>query len=241
MLSAANRVHANTGADGTPAANVSTITPALAGTDTTADHNTVLAFHATASVIGTPGDWIIDQSSAVLLYAFRRPTVAAGESSWAFGVSPASYSAWRVEEWTGVDLVDPLDAAILGTITAQGAATCSTGTTATTDSADAAVIAAFVITRGSAGQGVFPVGRSYSNGFTEVSYNTVGTGNAAGDRALAVAELYPGATGTFETTLTLDTTGGGTLSTVTMQGMVLVYRATTQDTPWNQGQTMMVG
>lgn len=224
MLSAGNRVHSNTGTDGTQGAPVTTVTPALAGADQTDEHNTVLAWHSTASAISTPGDWVSDVSSAVLMYAFRRPVAAAGESSWPFTVAPASYSAWRVEEWAGVDLVDPVDVSVLGTLTAQGTASCSTGTTAATSTDGVAAIAAWALTRGSAGVGVWPAGRSVSNGFTEVSFSSVGTGNAAGDRALVVAEFYPSALGTLETTLTLDTSGGGSLSTLSMVGMIVAYR-----------------
>jgi hypothetical protein len=222
-LSAANRVQANSATEGTPVSPVSSITPTLTGGDTTSDQSTVLAFHSTASVITTPGDWVLDQQSTALLYAFRRPAVVAGESSWPFTIS-ASYSLWRVEEWTGIDLIDPLVATALGTIQAASATTPS-GTTGDPGVDDFAAIAVFLFAKGSAGQGAFPADRSYSNGFTEVAYHTFGTGNAAGDRALAIAESYPGVAGALETTMTLSTAGGGSLTGLTSQGMMLAYRA----------------
>lgn len=224
MLSAANRVHSNIGTDGTQGAPVTTVTPTLAGADQTDEHNTVLAWHATAAPIDTPGDWVSDVSSTAVMYAFRRPVAAVGESSWPFTITLASYSAWRVEEWTGVDLIDPVDVSVLGTLTPQGTASCSTGTTSATSADGVAAIAAWVLTRGSAGVGVWPAGRSCSNGFSVVSFHSLGTGNAAGDRALVVAEFWPTALGTLETTLTLDTSGGGSLSTLSMVGMIVAYR-----------------
>ena len=104
----------------------------------------------------------------------------------------------RVAEYSGIVSVDPLDVSS-SDVTSGETTTVSTGTTAATAQADELAIAMM----GSDSGGNTTTGRSWNNGFTEVTW----LNDSSGDPGLSVAEKDLTSTGTVQTTFTTTDSG----------------------------------
>jgi hypothetical protein len=189
------------------------------GVATTAGNAVLVIVGASGSITGVPAGWpAVDRSIAGAVYACTMPSIAAGETSWTFTINLASSVDWSfyVAELEGVDPAVPLEvsAVTLSGQTVADGGTFSTTTTGQTAALDTAAFAAFVADRT-----VAPTWSDYTNGFEEVQEVTTGSPTLR----LAVARKdVAGATGTFETTATLDTSGSSSTSTA---ALIVVYRA----------------
>ena len=205
-LGPGNRLQSNTGS--VTAANFTATLP-----NPTMDGSTLLLF------IGTNNGnlamqqqsfdppWVQDAVHIGLDFLWRRDSQPAGETSWVITGSSGSVPwFWRVEEWSGLSTIGQPDA---NTIVFVGTGSPVSTNTATADVDDFAALAFF--RAGSGGGQLWPAARAYPAGWTEVDWLTNGTGATAGDFAMAIAESYPGASGSVQCTITWDTSGGGSV------------------------------
>lgn len=230
-LDASARIQSNSG-------TVTTATTTLAATlpNPTAAGSTLLAWIAVQGfALNFPAadpPWYRDAVQSGNVYAWRRDNQPAGETSWSFTSAGSIKWAWRIEEWSGLSTVNQPDAM---TGNGQNVVTGTAGTQnndsakspsflCTPDVTDYAALAVF--RAGSAGTSadLFPAGRSYSSGFSEVDVLTVGTGTTSNDFQLIIAEGYPGATGNIDCVLTWDTTGGGTYADKAVNAWMACYQ-----------------
>lgn len=195
--------------------------PATAG-------NVVVCFVNGTSNMILPDGWGLILNHTFVYYAFFHTVEADGEQTWTYDANGTASPSWWVAEYTGIDPVDPIHVATTGTATVAQAATATP--TAATTVADTLVLAGYYVTRGASGVGVFPAGWSFSDSFAEIAYeqNPVGGGNTIGDNRLYVAALQPDATGSYTTTLTWDTSGGGTLTNLNAYPLIVALSAAAQ-------------
>lgn len=222
-LSATSRLQAASGTLGSIGSGVTPFTVTLP--NPTSEASVLVVWIATAAIVTAPAEdppWGVAASGPATLYCFWRGPVPAGESSWDFTPNLASICCWRVSEWATIDAATPVDAFSPGASTAN-VATVGSGT-ANPTSNDFVALAAYRCSRSSSTGVVFPAGRSYSAGFTEVDYQQNGTGGTNGHLFLAIAENYPGAAGAYADTLTLDTTGGGSFASLSEFGLLICLR-----------------
>jgi hypothetical protein len=164
--------------------------------------------------------WIQEDAQGGNWYRWRRDRQPAGGTSWTVGASTSTPYCWRVEEWAGLSTIGQPDAQA-GHSQAGGTVTADTGT-AIADIPDFAALAMF--RAGSSGTFAFPAGHSYSSGWAQVDALQQGTGTTPGDFMLLFAESYPDAAGSVSSTVTWDTTGGGSFANVAVYGSVACYR-----------------
>jgi len=168
--------------------------------------------------------WIQDVAASNVGYVLRRPNQPAGESSWPMSSIVGNQWAWRAEEWGSLSTIAQPDAVsnTVFNINTTGAQV-NTNFATSPDVADYAALAVFQAHPNGTG-GVWPAGRSYPAGWSEVDYITAGTGAATGEVALIIAEAYPGVASPFTATLTWDITGGGTYSDKIVEAWAAAYQ-----------------
>jgi hypothetical protein len=219
-----------------PAAN--SVTPALP--NATQDGSMLLLVFASSS--GTPTlsglftadpPWFLDANVGGSVWMFRRQDQPAGESSWPISASSSTRWSWYIEEWAGMSSVSQPDSqctagaggtgggTFVGTIGSQTNNTVGAGTQCTTDVTDYRALSVY---RAGGGSAIYPVGRSYSAGWSELAVLTIGDGSHLTDFQLMLADAYPGTTGTLDNTLTWDITGGGTYAEKTVNAYVAAYQ-----------------
>jgi hypothetical protein len=204
-LGDASILHSNVGSTGA-AAPGSSFTVALAGAETTDGGGTttvviVVGIQGSgASTMGTPtGFTLLDKTTSGSIWSWRKPAVAAGESSWSVPVSAGTViSAWWVAEIADFDLDDPLDASAKSIANTDPQTTGTTALNFATDIVCIAAHASVVTTTGTAGTWA-----SQTNGFVENGEAQTSRGVAAPNVDLAVALLFPGDSGTFECSATI--------------------------------------
>ena len=195
--------------------------PTLTLPNPTQPGSTLLMMAAANTGVIVPGSqsfdppWSTELPPANLTWWWRRDNQPAGETSWAITGSLSANWAWHVQEWAGLSTVDQPDdvSRSAGTpafaiITGQQVNSLSSA--ATPPAADVSDFAGLVIVHVSAGTGVWPAGRSWSSPWSEVASVQNGPGGVSGNAWLLVAEAYPGVSGSLDTTLTWDISGGGT-------------------------------
>lgn len=190
----------------------------------TTEGSTLLLFFATnggtATLTVADPPWVTEDAQSGTWYWWRRDGQPGGETSWAVSAPSSSPYVWRIEEWSGLSTIEQPDA-VAEHLNTGGIVAPDTGT-ATTDVDDFAALALF--RAGSSGTFVFPAGRSYPAGWTELDMLQHGDGTTAGDFMLMIAEAYPGAAGSVSSVLTWDTTGGGSFANTTVYGKIVCYR-----------------
>jgi hypothetical protein len=206
MMDSSWRIQANSGTVDPAATSFTATLPAP-----TSDGSTLMLFFAyNGSVAQLPAadpPWVQDQAAAGVWGIWRRPGQPAGETSWTVTAVTSTRWAWRAEEWAALSTVSQPDAAsaVNNVINQQANPTNA----ASPDITDFAALAMWRAA-GGISAGVFPAGRNYDAGWSEVDVVTVGDGLSNTDFQLILAESYPGASGALTATMTWDITGGGT-------------------------------
>lgn len=222
-LSAANAVQAKSGT----ANNLQTVSVALDNpTSGSGDHTVTVEMYGPALWPGMPDHWEYDGNApeaAPILWAFRRPQVPAGESSWDWTYIAATNWLWRVTEWDSVlDPVGPFEAFKAGTTqNGTGVTTVSTGTTPSTNRAEVVALATHSWHRLANSAQSFNWS-DHTNGFSERDDVRATLGNAEYD--LGFSWKFAEATGTFECTATVNTSPRDAADSY--NALVVVYAAT---------------
>jgi hypothetical protein len=166
--------------------------------------------------------WFVDNQHLGNWLAWRRPNQPAGETSWTLTSSVADRWAWYVEEWAGLSGMTQPDAS--SAISINSGLQVNDTTHAAQASPDVTDYRAVALYRASGGTAVFPAGRSYSAGWSEVSAQALGDGSVNTDCMLMIAEAYLGVTGVIDCALTWDITGGGTYADKVVDAWIAAYQ-----------------
>ena len=166
--------------------------------------------------------WFQELTPSLNAYWWRRDNQPAGETSWPLTGSLSSRWAWHMQEWAGMSTVAQPDAGSSITTAPPAFAACALGTQAC-DLATASLqlipdvtdyAALFALKAGPDAGGGWPAAWTFTSGWSQVDALQVGTGTSSSpaDFMLAIAEAYPGTTGSLDPALTWDITGGGSYS-----------------------------
>jgi hypothetical protein len=215
-VSASNRIQGTSGS-GTTVNNGDTFTVTLPS-QTTAG-STLMVWLTTSNLGNIPSPpqgfdppWFADVVHASQYYIWRRDNEPGGETSWVFTpsfVGSTVHWAWWIEEWSAWSTVGQPDAAAV----IKNTAAPTNPATSNAASPDVSDFAALALIRASptGSASTWPAGHSWPGGWNEVAWLTIGTGAAASDSLLGIAEAYPGVSGSMSVSMTWDTSGGGAI------------------------------
>lgn len=207
-LDATARIQSNSGL----ASSTTSIPASL--TNPTTDGSTLLMYFAAsggaiAAQLQSYDPPLFTDTTSSSLVVFRRDAQPAGETSWTITASTSTSYYWRVEEWVGLSFIGQPDAkSTLFTGTGNPVSTNA----AVPDVNDFAALAVFTGLMGAGATG-WPA-RTYPAGWSEVAFMPGSTGGP-GDFAMAIAESYPGISGSMTGSITWDNSGGGTIPSQT--------------------------
>ena len=195
---------------------VGTTTLTVSVSSATAGHTVLVGISAGTTVTGPPTGFVQDAVSAAVgggsdTHIIYRKQLSTGETSWAFGLAASGAAAWWVLEVSGLDPTTPF---VTGTANGgQFGTSISTGTTSSVAQTDILVLASFNGLKSTTAN----TWSGYTSSFTEIKDQGT-TDSGSNQWSIAVADLFPGAGGTFTTTATAS-------ASVNASGLVVVYKA----------------
>jgi hypothetical protein len=236
-LSAANAVQAKTGtADSQQTISVTLDNP----TSGSGDHTVIVEMFGPTVWPGMPAGWESDCfaiADAPILWAFRRPQVPAGLSSWDWTWISQTSWLWRVTEWDSVlDPVGPFEVSAENSATGASVSTLSTGTTPTTNRAEVVALATHVAVHPASNTGMTLNFSGHASSFTERAEQRLSLLNAEWDASWSW--LFAQAAGTFECTATVNNSAPAAGDSY--YALMAVYAATSVPL-LNPGGTVVVG
>lgn len=231
-----------------------TVTATISLPNPTIEGNTVIVHLRNFTTLALQDQWqmTVSEQTIPALQILTRSDVVGGENSWNLILNPSAPPAsagstfwlWRAEEWTNISYL-PVVSTVGAADLSPTVSPFTPGSTASfTGESYILAFANISFYKAVADSQPWPTITSLTNGFQVIEYIDFGDGTEASGGGLlggrlAVCRFY--GTADLDGPLTTTATFSGALTNINTQGVLAVYRAADETTPWNIAQRTSVG